>query len=84
MRLRGLPLASLLCALFLCVVSHPSEARAMKPWPVRVVIVTTFEVGEDTGDRPGEFQLWVEREHLDETIAFPGACVHCGRTANTP
>ena len=43
-----------------------------KPWPVRAVVVTTFEIGQDTGDIPGEFQLWVEREHLDEVIAFPG------------
>ena len=43
-----------------------------KPWPVKVVIVTTFEPGEDTGDIPGEFQYWVEREHLDEKIDFPG------------
>lgn len=27
-----------------------------------------FERGEDTGDTPGEFQLWVEREHLDRVI----------------
>lgn len=30
-----------------------------------------FEVGADTGDAPGEFQYWVEREHLDETLSFP-------------
>ena len=43
-----------------------------KPWPIKVVIVTTFEPGEDTGDAPGEFQYWVEREHLDEKLDFPG------------
>lgn len=43
-----------------------------KPWPVKIVIVTTFEVGEDTGDAPGEFQFWVEREHLDQKLPFPG------------
>lgn len=42
------------------------------PWPIKVVIVTTFEPGEDTGDVPGEFQFWVEREHLDEKLTFPG------------
>ena len=42
------------------------------PWPIRVVIVTTFEAGNDTGDRPGEFQYWVEREHLDEVLPFAG------------
>jgi purine nucleoside permease len=49
------------------------------PWPIRAVIVTTFEVGSDTGDVPGEFQLWVEREHLNETLDFPGG-VHAIRT----
>ena len=49
-----------------------------KPWPVRAVIVTTFEIGADTGDTAGEFQLWVEREHLTETLAFPGG-VHALR-----
>jgi len=39
--------------------------------PVKVVVVTMFEQGEDTGDRPGEFQLWVERFPLKDTISFP-------------
>lgn len=41
------------------------------PLPVRVVIVTMFEIGEDVGDAPGEFQLWKARQHLDTRIAFP-------------
>ena len=41
------------------------------PIPVKVVVVTMFERGEDTGDTPGEYQLWVEREHLDQI--FPHA-----------
>src|ERR1700760_2225262 len=59
--------ASVFLAFFFALVAH-----AEKPWPIRAVIVTTFEVGNDTGDAPGEFQLWVEREHLDEVIEFPG------------
>jgi len=35
------------------------------PIPVKVVVVTMFERGEDTGDTPGEYQLWVERELLN-------------------
>jgi purine nucleoside permease len=35
-----------------------------------VVIVTMFEVGEDTGDRPGELQTWVEQLPLPERVAF--------------
>lgn len=41
------------------------------PLPVKAVIVTMFEVGEDTGDNPGEFQLWKERRDLDMVIPFP-------------
>src|SRR5580658_7594424 len=41
------------------------------PVKVRVVVVAMFEVGEDTGDVPGEFQFWVEREKLTRTWDFP-------------
>jgi purine nucleoside permease len=30
-----------------------------------------FEVGNDTGDTPGELQYWVERDHLDRTYPLP-------------
>ncbi len=43
------------------------------PLKVKVVIVTMFEVGKDRGDIPGEFQFWVEREHLDKTYPLPAA-----------
>jgi len=38
----------------------------------KVVVVTYFEIGQDTGDRPGELQYWVERDHLMRTIDVPG------------
>ncbi len=38
----------------------------------KVVVVTTFEIGADTGDAPGEFQFWAEREKLSETLVVPG------------
>jgi len=43
------------------------------PIPIKVVIVTMFEAGADTGDRPGELQYWVERNHLDQILPFPQA-----------
>ncbi len=46
------------------------RAEVLKP---RVVVVTMFEQGADTGDKPGEFQFWVEREHLDRIIPVPAA-----------
>ncbi|MEG9436470.1 hypothetical protein JAO29_09875 [Edaphobacter sp. HDX4] len=39
--------------------------------PVAVVVVY-FEVGKDVGDRPGELQYWVERDHLDRAIQVRG------------
>jgi len=41
------------------------------PIPVKVVVVTMFERGADTGDEPGEFQFWVERNKLDRVMPFP-------------
>jgi purine nucleoside permease len=46
------------------------------PIRVKVVVVTMFERGEDTGDTPGEFQLWVEREHLDQILPLPSGYHH--------
>src|SRR5580692_11422173 len=43
---------------------------------VKVVVVAAFERGEDTGDTPGEYQLWVEREHLDQVLALPAGYHH--------
>jgi purine nucleoside permease len=44
---------------------------AAAPLPVKVVIVTMFEDGKLTGDKPGEAQLWVERQKLDRVLPFP-------------
>lgn len=46
---------------------------AVEPIPVKVIVVANFEPGEDTGDAPGEFQLWAEREKLTEVIPIKGA-----------
>lgn len=46
-------------------------AVGQSPVPVKVVVVTMFEVGADTGDTPGEFQTWVEKERLDRVFPFP-------------
>jgi purine nucleoside permease len=57
-------LIALLLSLGLCAFAAP-------PIPIKVVIVTMFEIGNDEGDRPGELQYWVEREKLTQTIPFP-------------
>ena len=46
---------------------------AAAPIAVKVIVIGNFEPGKDMGDEPGEFQLWAEREHLDETINIRGA-----------
>jgi purine nucleoside permease len=70
-----------LVTLLLATASHAQTPQ--KPWPIRAVIVTTFEIGKDTGDTPGEFQLWVEREHLTETLPFPGGPIDAADPSGT-
>ena len=41
--------------------------------PVKVVVLTMFEIGKDSGDMPGEFQHWVEGEHLLRRFPMPAA-----------
>jgi len=47
-----------------------AQAAPAKPIPVKIVVVNMFEIGADTGDVAGEFQLWKERQHLDQRFAF--------------
>src|SRR5580658_7598337 len=49
-----------------------AAALRADPIPVKVAVVVTFEVGADRGDRPGEFQFWVERENWTQKIDVPG------------
>lgn len=58
----------LLGFLALAPVLLSAEAEVLRP---KVVVVAMFEIGADTGDRPGELQLWVEREKLDRVIPLP-------------
>lgn len=46
----------------------PAAETVLRP---KVVVVTMFEQGADTGDAPGEFQFWVERERLERIIPLP-------------
>ena len=62
---------SALCAAISIVVilGRAAAAPDAAPVEIRVVVVTAFEIGEDTGDTPGEFQAWAEE--LPETLPFP-------------
>jgi purine nucleoside permease len=45
---------------------------AADPIEVKIVLVTMFERGADSGDAPGEFQLWNERRELKQVFPFQG------------
>jgi purine nucleoside permease len=60
-----------LCVLATSLGIARAGAEASGKLPVRVVVVTTFEIGNDTGDTPGEFQAWVERLPLPQVLPFP-------------
>lgn len=49
----------------------PAVASAA-PIPVKVVVVTAFEIGKDTGDVAGEFQPWIERYPATQTMKVAG------------
>ena len=51
--------------------TSPAAPISAVPIQVKVVVVAMFELGADTGDAPGEYQFWVEREHLDQVLPFP-------------
>jgi purine nucleoside permease len=63
--------AAVAVAILMGLASPGGAAAASAPLQIRVVVVTTFEVGNDTGDQPGEFQNWVEHYPLPEILLFP-------------
>jgi purine nucleoside permease len=57
-----------ICAAILAAAALPS--RAAERMPIKVIVVAGFEVGADSGDAPGEFQFWAEREGLTQKAAI--------------
>lgn len=47
----------------------PGAYAQSAPIEIRMVVVTAFEIGADTGDRAGEFQAWAET--MPEIVPFP-------------
>jgi purine nucleoside permease len=68
-------LVSQLCAAFavLALLGASDTSDAPPIIAPKVVVVAMFEIGNDSGDKPGEFQFWVEREHLTRLIPLPAA-----------
>lgn len=62
-------LGLLACGVVVCAAACAQSSDVIRP---KVIVVTYFEVGQDTGDRPGELQYWVERDHLTRTITVSG------------
>ncbi|HEY5228231.1 MAG TPA: hypothetical protein VIJ19_06795, partial [Opitutaceae bacterium] len=60
-------------AIALLLAAGGAAAQAVERIPIKVIALSGFEVGDDTGDAPGEFQFWVEREKLTERVEVPGA-----------
>ena len=56
---------------FVMVFSVMPLLAVASPIPIKVVVVSMFEYGEITGDRPGEFQFWAERFPLEKSLSFP-------------
>ena len=54
----------------------PSLKTPTAPVPIKVVVVTMYQRGDDTGGTPGEFQFWVEREHLDRVLPLAAGYHH--------
>ena len=63
--------AFVLCASLAFASLAHAEDYSRERIPVRVVVVTAFEIGNDTGDTPGEFQTWVEKLPLPNVVPFP-------------
>jgi purine nucleoside permease len=56
------------------------QPRVAEPVKVKVFVAAMFEIGQNTGDRAGEFQYWYERYWKSATpITVPGALqpVYC-------
>ncbi len=73
-------LAPIFCAAFVICLSSCGRddssysaqlSNSQSQLPVKIVIVTMFEIGEDLGDAPGEFQFWRERRNLFQKLDFP-------------
>ena len=69
--------ASMAAAGLLALAGEAAPAAAVPQIPVRVVVVTTFENGPDSGPNSiGELDRWVTNLPLPETIDFPQGYHH--------
>src|SRR5258707_2749302 len=76
MRRVGGEISTIVFSVVLASSLYAQTPTRTQPIRIKVVVVTMFERGEDTGDTPGEYQLWVEREHLDQILPLPAGYHH--------
>jgi purine nucleoside permease len=62
----------LLLALAIFAGAGAISIHAAAPLQIPVLVVATYETGNDTGDVPGELQYWAERQNLTQKISVPG------------
>ena len=72
-RIRG-AMAAILPSSMLAAPAPAAPKRAAtapmaEPTPIRVVVVTAFEIGKDPGDMPGEPQAWADE--IPGTLPVP-------------
>jgi purine nucleoside permease len=70
---RILPRVQTVALLTAFLAAYVAPIAAADRIPIKVIVLSGFEVGDDTGDAPGEFQFWAEREHLTGTLQVLGA-----------
>jgi purine nucleoside permease len=51
--------------------SVPAVPSPAAPLVVKVVVVSMYQNGKLTDDKPGEAHLWVQRQKLDRVFSFP-------------
>ncbi len=65
-----LPIFTIWAMLLSCQPAQ-KHSEQPEPLPIKVVVVAMFEKDQDEGDKPGEFQNWVEKLPLPQTLEFP-------------
>ena len=64
---------AILALSFFASAGHCAETTDTSPIEIKAVVVAMFEIGEDEGDKPGEFQLWKKGQKLSTRYALPHA-----------
>lgn len=64
---------AILALSFFASAGHCANTATTSQIEIKAVVVAMFEIGEDEGDKPGEFQLWKEGQVLSTRYSLPHA-----------